>query len=116
MSERTRHSRRATHPYPRQCRGQERPEVGHIGLRSATLIRGKNEVRLHVAHDAQLRITMIDHGFPRAAHVPPPVDEVAAGGTRFQSGRIDRGPWHTPLATQMLADRRVEQAYCWNAR
>jgi len=44
--------RDAAHPHPRERCGEERSKVRHVGLRSASLVRGKNEMRLNVADDA----------------------------------------------------------------
>ena len=88
----------------------ERPEVGHVGFRSATLLRGENEMRLDVTDDTEFGKAMINNGFPRTPDVSSTPHEVAAGGSRFQPGGVDRGPRERVACGPCVLDRRVEQA------
>jgi hypothetical protein len=107
--------RNAAHPHPRERFCHKWPELINIRPGSATVIRGKNKMRVDVTHEAQLGKAVINHGFPGATHVSTATNKVAAGGRGFQSGRIDRGPRHTPLTSQVFADRGVQQMFRWNA-
>lgn len=67
-------------------------------------------MRRHVADDAELGEVMINDGFPGRSYPLAAPDEVAAGGTRFQTGRVDRRATNAAFAPQVLEDRRVQQA------
>ena len=97
-------------PHAGERCGDERPKVGHIGLRSAALLGSEYEMRLHITDHTQFGKAMINDGFPRAADVSSPAHEVAAGGTRLQAGRVDRRATNASLAAHVFLDRGVEQA------
>lgn len=124
MIDRTRQSSRATCGWPRnrslrrdavdsdarQRRGEQRPEGGHVGLRTTREVGSENEMRFDIADDSDFGKAVIHHAFPRAANVPSPLDKVTAGGRGFEARGVDRRAGHAALASQVLANRRVEQA------
>ena len=97
-------------PYDPQCFGHQRTELVDIGPRTATGLRGENEMIVRATHQAQFGITMINHGFPRVSLAVAAVDEVAARTTAFEARRIDRRALHPSLAAQVQANGGLQQS------
>ena len=68
--------------------GQQRAELVDIGPRTATGMRGENEMVVGTTHQAQLGVMMINHDFPRFSHATAAADEVAARTTAVPSSHV----------------------------
>ena len=74
--------------HPRQAHllqsvGHQRPKLVHVRPWPAARAPGQNEMATRVAHQAQLGIAMINHGFPRACDAISASYEVGAGTAAF---------------------------------
>ena len=101
--------RQVRDPHDPQCFGHQRTELIDVGPRTATGLRGEDEMIVRATHQPQFGIAMIDHGFPRVSHAVAAADEVTAGTTAFQARGIDRRPLHPSLAAQVESDGGFEQ-------
>ncbi len=89
--------------------GHEWAELIHIGTRSTSGVERVDEMVVGACHDAELRVVVINNGFPRVFHPIAATDEVPAGRSALQAGRVDRRPFHPPLAAQVQTHRRAEE-------
>ena len=96
--------------YDPQCFGHERTELVDVGPRSATGLRGEDEMIVGATHQAQLGIMMINHGFPRVSHALAAADEVAAGTTAFEARRIDRRAFHPSPPAHVQANGGLQKS------
>ena len=84
--------------------GDQRAELVDVGPRPPAHPASQDEMVVAVAHDAQLGIVMINHGFPSFRAPAPAANEVAACATAFEARRIDRRALHPSLTTHLPAN------------
>ena len=64
---------------------------------------------IRFAHQAELGITVVDHGFPGTADPFPAPDEVTAGRAALQARGVDRTTHNASPATQVKSNGSVQQ-------
>ena len=88
---------------------QQRLQFVHVGAWPAIGQQAQDEVGLHVADETQLRVTMINDGFPGARDAIPPPHEIGAGTGGLHAGGVGGGGFDAPLSAVMLPHRRVQE-------
>jgi len=87
----------------------QRSKLVHIRPWSATRMQRENKMTSRVAHQAQLRVAMINDRFPGACDAISTSHEVRAGTAAFQAGGVRGRRFNAPLAAEVQPDRGSQQ-------
>ncbi len=99
----------ALHTHTTGSLADQRLEFIDIGFRTTSRLKCENEMTGDIANHAQLRLTVVQHGFPWGILALATLYKIGTSTRRTQAGGIDRGIRHDRSSSHLSVNRFIQQ-------